>query len=669
MIRAPSAETSELFASAPLLGVCYYPEHWPETCWTEDARRMRELGIAVVRIGEFAWSRIEPRRGDWHWAWLDRAIATLADAGLHVVLGTPTACPPKWLVDECPEILPVDARGRVRGFGSRRHYCFSSRRYRAEARRIVAAMAERYGQHPAVVGWQTDNEFGCHDTVQSYSAAAAEAFRTWLEERYGDVDALNRAWGTVFWSQEYTDFAQVDPPAGAVTEAHPAHRLDFRRFSSEQVAAFNREQVEVLRAASPGRAITHNFMGLFTDFDHFSVGADLDAAAWDSYPLGFLDQWRFDPADRRAYRRQGHPDFAGFHHDLYRGVGHGRLWILEQQPGPVNWAAHNAAPLPGMVRLWLWEAVAHGAELVSLFRWRRASFAQEQMHAGLLDVDDRPLPGAAELARVAGELRQIGPLPAPDRSPVALVFDYAACWVTDIQPQSAGFAALRVAFDYYSALRRCGLDVDVVGPDADLQGYALVVIPCLPILGEALTGRLLGLDAELVIGARTGSKTDGFGVPANGEPGHVQRLLPIRVAAVDGLSPGTELALRQHPGVVRCWLESLDTDLQPVVETEDGRGVWYRQARRQYLGGWPDDAALEAILRQVAGAAGIATVRLEPGVRLRRRGHLLLAVNYAAVPRRFDGEGELLLGDRVLEPGGLALWRSEAPPRPRRSGP
>jgi beta-galactosidase len=311
-----------------------------------------------------------------------------------------------------------------------------------------------------------------------------------------------------------------------------------------------------------------------------------------------------------------------------------------------------------MVRLWLWEAVAHGAEVMSLFRWRRAPFAQEQMHAGLFDVDDRPMRGADELARVAQELIRIGPVPAPSSSPVALVFDYQACWVTDIQPQSAGFSVLRVAFDYYSALRRCGLDVDIVPPDADLAGYAMVVVPCLPILGQAPSEHLLALDAELVIGARTGSKTESFTVPEEGEPGRVQRLLPIRVTAVDGLTPGAEIGLRQHPGVVRCWLEELDTTLDPVVSTEDGRGVWYRQEQRHYLCGWPDTAALEAILRQIAGTAGLRTRRLEPGVRLRSRGNLLLAVNYTAVSRRFDGDGQLLLGGAELDPGGLALWRT-----------
>ena len=152
-----------------MLGVCYYPEHWPEGYWAEDARRMRELGIGYVRIGEFAWSRLEPARDRFTWDWLDRAFETLGAAGLKIVLGTPTATPPKWLLDECPAIAPVDAHGMTRGFGSRRHYRFSSQDYWRESARIVEAFAKRYGAHEALAGWQTDNEYGCHDTVLSWS--------------------------------------------------------------------------------------------------------------------------------------------------------------------------------------------------------------------------------------------------------------------------------------------------------------------------------------------------------------------------------------------------------------------------------------------------------------------------------------------------------------------
>jgi beta-galactosidase len=388
------------------LGVCWYPEQWPEHLWASDVQRMTALGLSFVRIGEFAWSRIEPDPGRFDWAWLDRAVDLAHAAGLEVVMGTPTATPPKWLVDAHPEILAKGRDGQVRGFGSRRHYCFSSDVYLEQAKRITALMAARYGQHPAVVAWQTDNEYGCHDTVVSTSDAAKAAFRCWLADRYGSVQALNAAWGLAFWSQEYRSFDEVDAPFGTVTESHPAHRQDWQRFSSAMVERFNAAQVEILRAASPGRDIVHNFMGLFTEFDHYAVGRQLDVATWDSYPIGFLGQGPFTAADKARYLRTGHPDLTAFHHSLYRSCGQGRWWVIEQQPGPVNWAAWNPAPAKGAVELWGWEAVAQGAERMSWFRWRQAPTGQEAMHAGLKRPDNQPAAAWPEVeARAAGLTR------------------------------------------------------------------------------------------------------------------------------------------------------------------------------------------------------------------------------------------------------------------------
>jgi len=305
------------------LGTCYYPEHWPQEMWAGDAARMVDMGIVHVRIGEFAWSRIEPSRGNFEWEWLDKAIETLATIGLQITMCTPTATPPKWLVDSTPDMLAYTADGQPRRFGSRRHYCFSSETYRAESRRITKAVVERYANHPSVTSWQTDNEYGCHDTVESYSPMAQRAFQKWLQNKYKTINTLNAAWGTVFWSQEYSDFSQIDFTDRTVTEANPAHRLDFQRFSSDQVISFNKEQVDIIRAHTKAD-ITHNVMGHFTAFDHYGLGDDIDITTWDSYPLGFLDQEWWTDAQKLRWMRSGHPDFAAFHHDLYRACSKGR---------------------------------------------------------------------------------------------------------------------------------------------------------------------------------------------------------------------------------------------------------------------------------------------------------------------------------------------------------
>ncbi|NCW20151.1 MAG: beta-galactosidase [Gammaproteobacteria bacterium] len=639
------------------LGVCYYPEHWPREWWADDAARMIAMGITQVRVGEFAWSRIEPESGRFDWTWLDEAIDVLDRAGLAIVLCTPTATPPKWLVDAMPDMIAIDAVGKPRRFGSRRHYCFSHEGYRRESRRITRAVAERYGRHRAVVAWQTDNEYGCHDTVLSWSPAALAAFRRWLSERYVDIDALNAAWGNVFWSMEYRSFDEIDLPNLTVTEANPAHVLDFRRFSSWQVKEFNREQCLILRESSPGRDLTHNFMGFVTDFDHHDLAEDLDVAAWDSYPLGFLEQFWFGDDDKHRYARQGHPDVSAFHHDLYRGVGRGRWWVMEQQPGPVNWARYNPAPLPGMVRLWSLEAFAHGAEVVSYFRWRQAPFAQEQMHAGLLRPDRVDDVAALEVRETAAALSHFA-VDSSTKAEVALIFDYQAEWMTAIQPQGAGFSALRVCFEWYSALRQLGLDIDILPPAAELSGYRMIVVPCLPVIPDTLVDKLRAVEAMVIYGPRTGSKTGQFSIPRNLPPGELQSLLPIKVVRVESLREGLV-----EPGAdfsVSRWFEHVESALPPELRLHDGRGVLFRQGSHRYLAGMVDPGTLHKIFRQMASEVGVGIRDMPEGVRTRRFGKLRFVFNHCAESRSIDAllpkDAALLVGMRELDAAGVAAW-------------
>jgi beta-galactosidase len=643
------------------LGVCYYPEHWPESMWADDAARMKALGIERVRIAEFAWSRIEPAPGEYQWGWLDRAIDVLAEAGLKVVMCTPTATPPKWLIDRHPDILPVGADGRVRGFGSRRHYDFSSPSYFEESQKICTAVAERYGRHPAVAFWQTDNEYGCHNTVVSYSPAAAQRFRGWLKQRYGTISALNTAWGTVFWSMEYLSFDEIDPPIGTVTEAHPSHRLDYRRFASDEVVRYNRMQVDIIRAHSPGRPIAHNFMQLFTEFDHYKVAADLDIATWDSYPLGALEEQWFDPSTKATWLRTGHPDFASFNHDVYRGMSKQPFWVMEQQPGPVNWAHWNPAPLPGMVRLWSWEAFAHGAGCVSYFRWRQAPFAQEQMHAGLNTPDNRLDLGGSEACAVAREIEQVlkAEGDAPVSSKVALVWDYEAKWLFEIHPQGTDFHYPRFAFEYYSALRSLGLDVDIVPADAPLDGYRMIVVPPLPIVPADFADRIAASGAHGVLGPRTGSKTADLAIPASLPPGDViGKLIPLRVWRVESMRPN--IAEKVGDGVARHWRDLIEVSEGVEVEAEfsDGHPAIVRHGQIRYLASIFDSAMTQRIFLDVATAAGLQAQALPEGVRISRRGALTYVLNYSETPYTIAAAGDFVVGQEEVGPQGVAIYRA-----------
>lgn len=644
------------------LGVCYFPEHWPQECWAEQADCMAAVGLRLVRMGEFAWSRIEPRRDHFDWEWLDTAIETLAARSLQVILCTPTACPPKWLVDEYPEILPVSADGQVRGFGSRRHYRFASSRYRTEALRISSALLERYAEHPAVVGWQLDNEYGCHDTTLSFAEDDRREFQRWLGERYASIEALNSAWGTQFWSQTYGDFGAVELPVATVTEANPAHRMDYWRFANDALCAFNREQSELLRQRIPASHwITHNFMGNFVDFDHFEAAKAIDVASWDSYPLGFLDQGWFSNDEKQLYRRIGHPDWAAFHHDLYRGVGNGRMAVMEQQPGPVNWAQSNAQPLDGAVAFWTMEAVAHGAEFVSYFRFRQYPRAQEQMHAALQLPDGSPAPAQAEVRRVADELAAL-PDAQSTGAPVALLFDYPSCWATAIQPHTPDMDTLQVAFEYYRALRSLGLDIDIVSTDCDLSGYRLIVIPVAIFVDATLAQRVRSSGAACVIGPRCGSRDDHFAIPGTLAPGALQSLIPLRVIAVDSLRRGSSRRLRlgDEDMAVTRWYETVETELTPRILGEDDSSFWYQHDQCHYLNGWVSHGVLQRIFADVLATTGIHGTALPEGFRLRTRGRLRFVFNWGATAQHYaPANARRLLGEDRVAQGRYAVWQLE----------
>ncbi|MEQ8300689.1 MAG: beta-galactosidase [Hyphomonas sp.] len=616
------------------LGVCYYPEHWPEEDWADDARRMKALGLDRVRIGEFAWSRMEPTRGQFDWAWLDRAIDVLHAEGLGVILCTPTATPPKWLVDQHPDILPCDRQGRPKRFGSRRHYCFSSRTYRNESARIVTALASRYGEHPAVIMWQTDNEYGHHGTHESFSPDAVQAFRVWLKDRYETVDALNAAWGTAFWSQIYGSFDEVDSPNATVTEAHPSHRLDYRRFSSDAICSYNQLQVDILRELSPGRPIAHNYIGDFTLFDHHDVGAGLDYATWDSYPIGLLSEGNDSKADKARWLRNGHPDFAAFNHDVFRNCS-ARWGVMEQQPGPVNWATHNAAPAPGMVRLWTWEALAHGADFVSYFRWRQLPFGQEQTHAGLLTPDRRDAPAIREIIHVKNEMDQVGALKLT-RAPVAILLDYPSLWQHEIQPQGRAGSVLEMSRAVYSACRRFGLDVDVVSSRSDLEGYKLILMPSLTTVDDDVVRRLKAAGATVLATPLTGSRTGEGHIPDGLAPGAFADGLPMRVERFESLAPFIPVPVTLD-GVdynSGLWRESVSSEADVLALFDNGEPAWLQHESFHYLACWPGDELLAAVLRRLCEGVDLQVRECGPGVRLRCAGNVQFAFNYG--PDDFD---------------------------------
>lgn len=657
-------------------GICYYPEHWPAERWALDAAHMKHIGLSHVRIGEFAWSRLEDADGKLHLQWLGDAIDVLHAHGLKVVLCTPTATPPRWMIDKHPDMLALDDQLRVRDFGSRRHYCFSHEGYRKECQRIVSIIAKAYGNHPAVVAWQTDNEYGCHSTSISYSQHAMSAFQYWCSENYASIDELNTTWGNVFWSMEYDRFEQIGLPVGTVTESNPAHQLAFWRFSSDQIKRFNKVQVDIIRMHSPGRDVLHNFMGNFVEFDHHLVSEDLDIATWDNYPLGFLTRDSFTEADKKRYLRTGHPDGSAFHHDLYRGCCNGRWWVMEQQPGPVNWAPYNPSPLPGMVRLWGWEAFAHGAEIMSYFRWRQAPFAQEQTHTGLLLSNGQDDVAVREVAQLNSELQQLTLSDNPSvHSDVAIVFSYSGVAMQDIQPPGGEtFSALTYCQNVYSACRQWGLNIDIVAPNAALDHYKLVLVcnhteDSPEFVMHLQHSQSRNTSQIVVLFPGSGCRSRDYATPADLPPGKLQSLINIKVVRSESLPPDhTMLATGANEQNCRCsqWREQIESPLQPGMHFSDGWGFHYEEGTVHYLNALPEFDDLVELMGELAAKAHLVVARLGSDLRTQRMGNHRVAFNYGkdtidlkrslGVPFGLSDDTQMAVGSFNLAPAEVAVW-------------
>lgn len=653
-------------AATPRVGVCYFPEHWPRDRWATDVEEMAEAGIEVVRMAEFSWGRLEPRRGEFDFEWLDTAVSLLDEAGIDVVLCTPTATPPKWLVDEHPEILQTEPDGTTREFGGRRHYCFNSAVYREESARIVRRMAERYADVDAVVGWQTDNEYGCHDTVRCYCDDCAAAFREWCRDRYGDVESLNETWGTAFWSQQHGSFTEIDPLGYVTAEHHPSRLLDYARFANGSVVEYNELQARILREINDEWFVTHNFMGHFGALDSFSVGSALDFSAWDSYPTGFA-QYPDPNAVTDDRLRAGDPDQVSLNHDLYRGPN--GFWVMEQQPGDINWPPRCPQPGSGAMRLWAHQAAAHGANVVSYFRWRRCRQGQEQYHAGLRKHDGSPDRGYEDASRVASEFTDLGKLDEVE-APVGLCFSYDDLWTLDEQPHAPEFDYWGLVGAFYRALRTRGVQVDIVDvsteADVALDGYDAVVAPTVHLADDSLAARFEAYVAgggDVLFGPRTGYKLPGNRLQPELAPGPFADLVGGYVDQHESLPPSAEtrVSYRDEEYGFRTWAEWLVADGATVAGeyttgAAAGRPAVLEHAPGDgsvtYCGVWPNSDLADGLVVDLLDRAGVAHAeRFPENVRIAARDEYVWVLNF--------GSGEI---DIDIGPG--ASWRVGSPSIP-----
>lgn len=586
-------------------GVDYYPEQCDESYWRTDAELMAEAGMSVVRLAEFAWSRMEPAEGRYEFGWLDRVLDLLYAKGIEAVLGTPTSTPPAWLHARFPEIYPADKRKYRLGFGTREQRCLNNPDMRAYGRRIVEAMARHYAGHPAVIGWQTDNEFSAN---LCYCPICADRFRAWLRGRYGSLEALNAAWGTAFWSQEYSDWAQIPLPwqVKCGDYHNPSLQLEFRRFQSQTTIDFQREQVDIIRKHAPGHFITHNMMGMHNAIDYHGLGRDLDFVSWDNYPIS---PWFNAPL--------GAPLAA----DVMRGVKQRNVWVMEQQAGITGWEVMGRRPPAQWLRCAAWQAVAHGADTVVFFRWRSACHGTEQYWHGLLNHDGRPRRRYHEVARFSREVRNL----STDldgtvlRSDVAIVNAYEQHFALDIQPQAQGLGIWEQAGRFYSMLKKNGLNVDVVPASTDLKRYKMVIAPSWYILTPEDAMRLkdyVRQGGTLVLNPRTGVKNHVNACHAEPLPALLRDLTGVEVDDYDPLGKDTA-RVRTSEGreyTVSVWADALLLQGAEAVAHYDG-SVFpdepaiarhkFGSGTAYYFGTFGEPALYEDLLGRILEEAGV----------------------------------------------------------------
>lgn len=461
-------------------GAIYYPEHWPEARWPEDARLMREAGFNVVRLGEFAWCRMEPTPDAFDFAWLERAMGVLDGEGIGVLLGTPTAGPPAWLVNPRPgepDCRMVYEDGRRWQFGGRSLCCPNHPHFVERSHRIAAAMGEHFATHPAVVGFQLDNELGMYGT-RCHCGVCEAAFRGWLRTKYGSVAALNERLGMVFGSNEFLGFDDVPLPRRRQDLHHPGLLLDSQRFFSDSNAAYLRMQAEALRAAGVRQPITTNVCHMFAmgdALDGQELFAPLDVAGWDCYPSQFAS----DPR----------PATMGLLHAIARGYKRRRYWMLEQQSGsPMAAVADD----PRRSRLWTWQSIAHGAEMILYFRWRTGRFGGEQDWRGILDHDGQVNDRYRVIAQVGREICQARDVLEGLRHEhdVAILLDFDSHQSLVLTPAGGGIDYRVHAEAFYAAARKLGQGVDVVYGADDLARYRIVVAPMLRLIDAPMAARL-----------------------------------------------------------------------------------------------------------------------------------------------------------------------------------
>jgi beta-galactosidase len=672
----------------PTDGLCYggdyNPEQWTEDVWREDVELMRAARINFVTVGVFSWARLQPEPHTWDFGWLDRVMDLLHGAQIRVDLATATASPPPWLPHRYPEVRPVDERGYRYAIGSRQTWSPASAVYREASLELVEQIAVRYRDHPALALWHVSNELGCHNS-RCYSRDSAAAFRVWLTKRYADIEVLNVAWGTTFWSQHYTCFDEVVPPAPSTTFGNPAHLLDWRRYCSDALLDQFLAERAVLQRITPHIPVTTNFMVGMPGWAPGAVMGDMDYAGWAA---------RLDPGQdiiSTDHYLIGASDGAfGAHHKLSfaadhtRGIAGGRPWLLmEHSPSAVNWQPVNRAKRPGEMTRNSLSHVARGADGIAYFQFRASLTGAEKFHSALVPHAGPDTARWREAVQLGEYLHRLAEVRGSTvDAPVGIVFDWPSQWACEqdghpsvlLQPADQALRAHR-------AFTSSGATCEVIGWQGDLTRYRVLVLPavylCSPVNARRVAAAAKA-GAHVVVTPFTGIADDNDHVYPGGYPGALRELLGVRTSEFFPLAADEVVRLDDH-GSGLLWSEELaaGSDVDVIAHYTDGHlagsaAISCRVAgagAAYYLSTVPDPDTWRSLAARVLAAAAVTPLPVAADVELvrRRSAHAawLFVLNHSAETVSVPVAGhDVLTGRHVAAPlqlaaGGCAVLRQE----------
>ncbi len=604
-------------------GADYNPDQWPEEVWDEDVRLMKLAHVNVATLPVFSWTRLQPAEDRYTFEWLDRILDKLAANDIYACIATSTAAQPAWMSHRFPDVLRTDINGVTHKHGGRTNFCPNSPNYRRYSRELALRLAERYRDHPALVAWHVANEYGTH----CYCDLCADAFREWLKTRYGSLDAVNAAWNTAFWSHGLTAWEEIETPTTHGERNNMPMLLDYDRFQNDAILACYRNEYDVLKSVTPDVYVTTNLMGHFKPLNYHAWAPYLDLVSWDSYP--FPDETASSVA---------------FKHELMRGLRDGQPFMLmEQTPSQVNWMPRNQLRRPGVMRLWSYQAVAHGADTVMFFQFRRARGGPEKMHGAIVDHVGH------EHTRVFGEVQTLGEeldalgdtlLDARQDARVGLLFDWENWWAIDYSVgPTKDLDYVATCKKHYAALWDANIAVDVVRPEADLSKYDLVIAPMLYMLRPGVAAQLTRYVREggtLLVSYFSGIVDENDLATLDGYPGELREVLGIWVEEHDPMLQGQTVAIQaerwgrvqgSYTAGVLCdllHLEGAEARASYASEFYAGRPVItenrYGEGKALYLAADVDAALMRDLLLTLCDEKGIhAPLSASEGVEVTQR--------------------------------------------------